>query len=62
MAKYDFAPIEFPAYDEACWTDLDAPVKRVAGLDTAFPFAGALEEQFLASHRLHDALQDLLTA
>ena len=22
MAKYDFAPIEFPAYDEACWTDL----------------------------------------
>ena len=47
---------------EACWKDLDAPVKRVAGLDTAFPFAGALEEQFLASHRLHDALQDLLTA
>ena len=47
---------------EACWTDLDAPVKRVAGLDTAFPFAGALEEQFLASHRLNDALQDLLTA
>lgn len=47
---------------EACWTDLDVPVKRVAGLDTAFPFAGALEEQFLASHRLHDALQDLLTA
>lgn len=22
MAKYDFAPIEFPAYDEACWQDL----------------------------------------
>ena len=22
IAKYDFAPIEFPAYDEACWQDL----------------------------------------
>ena len=22
MAKYDFAPLEFPAYDDACWQDL----------------------------------------
>lgn len=22
IAKYDFAPIEFPAYDDACWQDL----------------------------------------
>ena len=47
---------------EACWQDLDAPVKRVGGLDTAFPFAGALEEQFLASSRLNEALNDLLEA
>ena len=45
---------------EACWQDLDAPVKRVGGLDTAFPFAGALEEQFLASSRLNEALSELL--
>ena len=47
---------------EACWQDLDAPVKRVGGLDTAFPFAGALEEQFLASSRLNEALSELLGA
>ena len=47
---------------EACWQDLDAPIKRVGGLDTAFPFAGALEEQFLASSRLSDALAELLKA
>ena len=44
----------------ACWHDLDAPVGRVAGLDTAFPFAGNLESQFLANHRLADAVQDIL--
>ena len=47
---------------EACWQDLDTPVKRVGGLDTAFPFAGALEEQFLASRRLNEALSELLGA
>lgn len=47
---------------EACWTDLDVPVKRVAGLDTAFPFARHLEEQFLASHRLKAELDALLNA
>jgi 2-oxoisovalerate dehydrogenase E1 component len=44
-----------------CWHDLDAPVSRVAGLDTAFPFAQNLETQFLANHRLADAIQDLLS-
>jgi 2-oxoisovalerate dehydrogenase E1 component len=46
---------------ESCWTDLDAPVTRVAGLDTAFPFAADLEKQFLANHRLEEALRALLT-
>ncbi|MDA0304117.1 MAG: dehydrogenase E1 component subunit alpha/beta [Bacteroidetes bacterium] len=45
---------------EVCWTDLDAPVVRVAGLDTAFPFAADLEKQFLANHRLELTLEALL--
>ena len=47
---------------ECCWKDLDAPVVRVAGLDTAFPFAENLEEQFLANHRLETALVDLMAS
>jgi 2-oxoisovalerate dehydrogenase E1 component len=47
---------------ECCWKDLDAPVVRVAGLDTAFPFAEKLEEQFLANHRLETALVDLMAS
>jgi 2-oxoisovalerate dehydrogenase E1 component len=47
---------------ERCWKDLDAPVVRVAGLDTAFPFAENLEEQFLANHRLETALVDLMAS
>ena len=43
-----------------CWHDLDAPVARVAGLDTAFPFAGNLETQFLANKRLADAIDSIL--
>lgn len=43
-----------------CWHDLDAPVARVAGLDTAFPFAGNLETQFLANERLADAIDSIL--
>ena len=43
-----------------CWHDLDAPVARVAGLDTAFPFAGNLETQFLANKRLADAIDYIL--
>ena len=45
---------------ENCFEYLDAPVKRVAGLDTPVPFAGTLEKQFLASSRLGQALKDLL--
>ena len=43
-----------------CWHDLDAPVARVAGLDTAFPFAKHLEAQFLANSRLQEAIQQIL--
>lgn len=35
---------------------LDAPVSRVASLDTPVPFCGALESQFLARARLEEAL------
>ncbi|MCC6840416.1 MAG: dehydrogenase E1 component subunit alpha/beta [Flavobacteriales bacterium] len=41
---------------EECFTDLDAPVLRVASIDTAVPFSHALEEQFLPKQRLREAL------
>lgn len=47
---------------EMCWKDLDAPVHRVAGLDTAFPFAENLEEQFLANARVDEAIESVLSA
>ncbi len=40
---------------------LDAPIVRVASLDTPVPFNLRLEKQFLAKHRLKDALEQLLT-
>lgn len=39
---------------------LDAPVKRVASLDTAIPFSPTLEQNFLPKARLKDALSELL--
>ena len=47
---------------ELCWHDLDAPIVRVAGLDTAFPFAGNLETQFLANARLQAGIKKALEA
>ncbi|MBS1942608.1 MAG: dehydrogenase, partial [Bacteroidetes bacterium] len=41
---------------EECFTDLDAPVMRVASIDTPVPFSHALEEQFLPKARLRVAL------
>jgi len=38
---------------------LDAPVKRVASLDTAIPFATTLENNFLPKGRLKKAIEDL---
>jgi 2-oxoisovalerate dehydrogenase E1 component len=45
---------------ENCFTQLDAPVMRVGGLDTPVPLASALEEDFLANSRLHHALTTLI--
>jgi 2-oxoisovalerate dehydrogenase E1 component len=46
--------------NENCFEDLDAPVKRVASLDTPVPFAVPLENQFLPKDRLIKAINELL--
>ncbi len=45
---------------EACFEQLDAPVKRVASMDTPIPFINQLEEQYLAKGKFEQALLDLL--
>lgn len=45
--------------NENCFDSLDAPVKRVASLDTPVPFAVALEKQFLPAERFKKALVEL---
>ena len=42
------------------FTDLDAPVMRVASLDTAIPFAPTLENNFLPKGRLKGKILELL--
>ena len=44
---------------EHCFRALDAPVRRVASLDTAVPFAPQLEVDFLPTQRLREQLQAL---
>jgi len=39
---------------------LDAPVMRVASMDTPIPFAKTLEKQFLPVERLEMTLQELI--
>ena len=46
--------------NELCFRDLDAPVKRVAGLDTPIPFAATLENNFMPKGRLKKAVEDLI--
>lgn len=46
--------------NENCFEYLDAPVKRIASLDTPVPFAAALEKQFLPKDRFHQALVELV--
>jgi 2-oxoisovalerate dehydrogenase E1 component len=41
---------------EECFEYLDAPVKRVASLETPIPFIGQLEEQYLPKLRFEEAL------
>lgn len=45
---------------EHCFQHLDAPVKRVAGLDTPIPFAPTLEQNFLPAGRLRAAIEEVL--
>ncbi|MBC6611156.1 dehydrogenase E1 component subunit alpha/beta [Hymenobacter sp. BT507] len=44
---------------ENCFEHLDAPVHRVASLDTAVPFAPTLEKDFLPLQRLREAVEKL---
>ena len=46
---------------EHCFEDLDAPIKRVAGLETPIPFAADLEREYLANDRFDTALKELIT-
>jgi len=45
---------------EHCFNHLDAPVMRVASLDTAIPFAPTLENNFLPKGRLKGKIEELL--
>ncbi|MGB0451678.1 MAG: alpha-ketoacid dehydrogenase subunit alpha/beta [Flavobacteriaceae bacterium] len=45
---------------ETCFEYLDAPIRRVASLETPIPFAAALETQYLAKSRLVRTLKELL--
>ncbi|MEZ4875213.1 MAG: dehydrogenase E1 component subunit alpha/beta [Flavobacteriaceae bacterium] len=46
---------------ENCFEYLDAPVQRVASLETPIPFASALENQYLPKERFRKALEALLS-
>lgn len=45
---------------EHCFEHLDAPVKRVASLETPIPFVNQLENQYLPKNRFEKELKDLL--
>ncbi|WP_412984950.1 thiamine pyrophosphate-dependent enzyme [Pontimicrobium sp. IMCC45349] len=45
---------------EECFEYLDAPVKRVASIETPIPFAPQLEQQYLPKNRFEEELQALL--
>lgn len=45
---------------EHCFQDLDAPVMRLASLDTPIPFAADLEHNFLPAQRLEEKISALL--
>lgn len=45
---------------ENCFEYLDAPVKRVASIETAIPFVKALEDQYLPKSRFEKALLELI--
>ena len=41
---------------EECFESLDAPIMRCGSIDTPVPFAGALEDDFLANKRFTEKL------
>jgi 2-oxoisovalerate dehydrogenase E1 component len=45
---------------ENCFEALDAPVKRVASMETPIPFINQLEDQYLAKGKFEMALKELL--
>jgi len=45
---------------ENCFEYLDAPVKRVASIDTPVPFIGELEQNFMPKERFKTALKELV--
>jgi 2-oxoisovalerate dehydrogenase E1 component len=45
--------------NEHCFESLDAPVRRVASLDTPVPFLAELENQFMADARLMGVIEEL---
>ncbi|SHG74880.1 Transketolase, C-terminal domain [Flavobacterium fluvii] len=45
---------------ENCFPHLDAPVRRVASLDSPIPFTKTLEEQYLPKGRFENELLELL--
>ncbi len=46
---------------ENCFEFLDAPVKRVASMETPIPFDSKLEAQYLSKNKLETALKELLS-
>lgn len=44
---------------ENCFEFLDAPVQRVASLETPIPFEASLEQQYLGKNRLKEAIENL---
>nr|WP_299204170.1 dehydrogenase E1 component subunit alpha/beta [uncultured Brumimicrobium sp.] len=46
--------------NEACFEYLDAPIRRVASLNTPIPFEANLEKNFLANARFETVLKELL--
>jgi 2-oxoisovalerate dehydrogenase E1 component len=47
--------------NEHCFEALDAPVKRIASIDTPIPFAAQMEVNFLPKDRFKSALKELMS-
>ena len=45
---------------EHCFEHLDAPVKRVASMETPIPFINQLENQYMAKGKFEAALKELM--